>query len=93
MKGSEDLLAECRRGHGPSAFGALEQRSADVAFEAGDLGDQSRLRDAEMLGGLPERLVADGGGEPLQSLPGIRAGQCLGNRLRKVGWLVIRSQG
>jgi hypothetical protein len=44
------LLAERRRPHRPSAFGAFEQGSADVAFQAVDLGDQGRLRDAEVLG-------------------------------------------
>jgi hypothetical protein len=71
VKGSEDLLAERRRIHGPSAFGAFEQGSSDVAFKAVDLGDQHRLLDAEMVSGLAQCLVASGGGEPVQSLPGL----------------------
>jgi hypothetical protein len=30
MKGSEDLLADCSRSHGSSAFGAFELGAADV---------------------------------------------------------------
>jgi hypothetical protein len=70
VNGGEDLLAERSRTHGPSAFGTFEQGSADVALEAVDLGDQRRLRDAEKLGGFAQRLVADSGGESVQSLPG-----------------------
>lgn len=88
MKDSEDLLTERRRSHGPSAFGTFQQGSSDVAFQAADLSDQRRLRDAEMLGGLAQCLVADGGGEPVQSLPGVRAGQCLADRNSEVGGLV-----
>jgi hypothetical protein len=52
LKGSEDLLAERRYAHRPSAFGTLEQGTADVAFQAVDLDGQRRLRDAEILGGV-----------------------------------------
>ena len=37
-------------------------------------------------------LVTDGGGEPVQSLPGVRAGQCLADWNREVGGLVDAAQ-
>ena len=52
VKGSEDLLAERCRTHGPSASGTFQQGSSDVLFQAVDLDDQRRLRNAEMFGGL-----------------------------------------
>jgi hypothetical protein len=93
LKGSEDLLAERRRRHRPSAFGSFEQGSADVALQAVDLGNKGRLRDAEVLGGVAQRLVADGGGETVQPLPGVRAGQRPGDRGRKVARLVCDALG
>lgn len=52
MKGSEDSPAERRRAHGPSVPGAFEQGASDVTLQAVDLGDQHRLRNAEVFGGL-----------------------------------------
>ncbi len=43
VKGSEDLPAERNLAHGLSAVGAFQQRSAEVTFQAVDLGDQGRL--------------------------------------------------
>lgn len=93
MKDSEDFLTECCRSHAPSAFGTFEQGAADVAFQAVDLGDQRRLLDAEMFGGFAQCLIADGGGEAVQLLPGVGAGQCLGDRGGEVGDLVDGAQG
>ena len=52
METADDLLTERGQIHGPSAFGTFYQESANVMFQAVDLGDERRLRDAEMSGGL-----------------------------------------
>lgn len=52
VKESDDLLTEWGRAHGPSAFGAFQQGSSDVAFQPVDLDDERRLGDAETFGGL-----------------------------------------
>lgn len=45
-----------------------------------------------MLGGLSQGLIADGGSEPIQPLPGIRAGHLLGDRIWKIDRLVGGAQ-
>ena len=52
LKGSDDLLTEQGRTHRPSTFGTFQQAPSDVEFQAVDLGDEGRLRDAQTFSGL-----------------------------------------
>ena len=58
-----------------------------------DVPAERRLRNAEMPGGVGQGLVAHGRSKPVQSLPGVRTGQCPGDRGWKGSGLISGAQG